>query len=304
MSPAPPFCLTINGKKTENISMTVSKRAARYFSALLFIFFLFASQSSALPNAGFRDLTQAKVQWKELERTPCVQTAEYRERQLVIHCAKIDLTAPGMKIQMLPQKTGSQDISYVEDFCKKSGAILAFNTTPFYVHENGSEKKNTTAGLCINDGKVFSRPLGGYCALGLFGFEEGADPKNRRAKIFSSQTDKEIDGARYAAGGFWQILKDKKPIQFKELRDSRTAVGLDKSGKCLYVIAVEGENPAASSGLTYMECADFFLALGCDDAMEFDGGSSTQLCVNGKSVLSYKNYVKVPALMGFFLEAR
>lgn len=300
--PANPFWLTINRINSENISMTFSKRAARYLSALLYIFFLFASQSSALPNAGFRDLTQAKVQWKTLERTPCLQVAEYRERQLLIHCVKIDLTTPGVKIQMLPQKRGSQDVSYVEDFCKKSGAILAFNTTPFYVHENGSEKKNTAAGLCLNDGKIFARPLGGYCALGFFGFEEGADPQNRRAKIFSSQTDKEIDGARYAAGGFWQILKGKRPIQFKELRDSRTAVGLDKSGKCLYVIAVEGENPATSSGLTYMECADFFLALGCDDAMEFDGGSSTQLCVNGRSVLSYKNYVKVPALIGFALE--
>lgn len=220
----------------------------------------------------------------------------------MIHCAKIDLTAPGLKVQMLPQKSGSQDVCYVEDFCKKSGAVLAFNTTPFYINENGSDKKNTAAGLCLNDGKIYSRALGGYCALGLFGFEDGADASNRRAKIFSSQTDKGLEDARYAAGGFWQILKDRRIIQFKELRDSRTAVGLDAGEKTLYVIAVEGENPAKSAGLTYMECADFFLALGCENAMEFDGGSSTQLCVNGKSVLSYKNYVKVPALLGFALE--
>ena len=168
--------------------------------------------------------------------------------------------------------------------------------------DGGRKKKHSTAGLCINQGQVDSRPLGSYCALAFYGFEDGAKFSSRKAKIFASQTDKEIKDAYYAAGGFWQILKDKKIIQFKELRDSRTAVGLDKDGQTLYVIAVEGESPSKSAGLSYMECAEFFLALGCENAMEFDGGSSTQFCVNGKSALGYKNYVKVPALLAFALE--
>lgn len=282
--------------------MAFSKRAARYFTALFFLFILIASKSSALPNARERNLSVAKVEWKELEGCPYIQTAEYRERQLLIHCAKIDLAAPGLKIKMMPQKAASRDIFYVEDFCKQNGAALAFNTTPFYIHDTGTEKKHSTAGLCVNDGEVYSRALGGYCALGFFGFEKGADISSRRAKIFASQTDKDLAGARFAAGGFWQILKNKKIIQFKELRNSRAAVGLDSSERTLFVIAVEGENPSKSAGLTYMECAEFFLALGCENAMQFDGGSSTQLCVNGKSVLSYKNYVKVPAAIGFAFE--
>ncbi len=282
--------------------MTFSRRAARYFFALSFLFFLIASQSSALPNARARDFYSANIEWKSVDEKGFVQTAEYRERQLVIHCAKIDLTAPGLKIKMLPQKENSNDTFYAEDFCKKNKALLAFNTTPFYVHESAADKKHSTAGLCLNEGKIYSKALGGYSALAFFGFEEGSDFSSRRAKIFSSQKDKEISGAFFATGGFWQILENKKILQFKELRDSRTAVGLDESGKTLYAIAVEGENPSKSSGLTYMECADFFLALGCQNAMQFDGGSSTQFCVNGKSVLNYKNYVKVPALLAFAFE--
>ena len=282
--------------------MAFPKRAARYFSAILFLFFLFASQSSALPNGRPRFFPSVDLEWKALEKGAAIQTAQYRESQLTIHCAKIDLTAPGLKIKMLPQKNASRDIYYAEEFAKQSGALLAFNTTPFYVHDTGGDKKHSTAGLCVNDGAVHSRALAGYCALAFFGFEEGAPLEERRAQIFASQKDKGLDGARYATGGFWQILKDKKITQFKALRDSRTAVGLDKNGKTLYVIAVEGENPARSAGLSYMECAEFFLALGCDNAMEFDGGSSTQFCVNGKSVLGYRNYVKVPALLGFALD--
>lgn len=282
--------------------MTISRRAARYFLALFFIVFLFASQSSALPNALARDFSSAKVEWKKLEGCPAIQIAEYAERQLLIHCAKIDLTAPGLKIKMFPQKEKSVDVFYAEDFSKKTGAVLAFNTTPFYVHDSGSEKKRQTAGLCVNDGQLHSKALAGYCALGFFGFDKNAAASERRAKIFSSQKDKGLDGANFAAGGFWQILKNRKIVQFKELRDSRTAAGLDESGKTLYVIAVEGEIPAISSGLTYMECANFLRSLGCEDAMQFDGGSSTQFCVNGKSVLTYKNYVKVPAFLGFAFE--
>ena len=282
--------------------MTFSKRAAWYFLAIFFLFFLFASQSSALPNARVRDFSSVKVEWKALENCPAIQIADYRESQLTIHCAKIDLTAPGLTIKMLPKKEKSRDIFYAEEFSRQRGAILAFNTTPFYVHENGADKKHSTAGLCVNNGNLYSRALTGYCAIGFYGFEEGTESSARRAQIFASQKDKDLEGARYAAGGFWQILKDKKIIQFKQLRDSRTAVGLDAEGKTLYAIAVEGENPSKSAGLTYMECADFFLALGCVNAMEFDGGSSTQFCVNGKSVLSYRNYVKVPALIGFAVD--
>ena len=282
--------------------MTISKRAAWYFSAIFFLFFLFASQSSALGGARPRDFSSVQVEWKALENCPAIQTADYRESQLAIHCAKIDLTAPGLKIKMLPKKEKSRDIFYAEEFARQSGAILAFNTTPFYVQESKSDKKHSTAGLCVHNGELYSRPLAGYCAIAFYGFEDEGESSARHARIFASQKDKELEGVLYAAGGFWQILKDKKIIQFKELRDSRTAVGLDASGQTLYAIAVEGENPAKSSGLTYMECADFLRALGCENAMQFDGGSSTQFCVNGKSVLSYKNYVKVPAFLGFAAE--
>ncbi|MCR5045999.1 MAG: hypothetical protein K6A42_05440, partial [Treponema sp.] len=208
--------------------MKVSLRAWRYFSTVFFLFFLLANQSSALPNAKTRDFSAVQIQWQALANCPYIQTAEYHESQLLIHCAKIDLTAPGLKVDLFPKKFLSRETFYVEDICKKSGAILAFNTTPFYVHENGAQKKHSTAGLCVNNKKIYSRPLTSYCALGLFGFETDAPESERRAKIFSSQKDQELKEAAYASGGFWQILKDKKIIQFKELRDSRTAVGLDQ----------------------------------------------------------------------------
>ena len=33
-------------------------------------------------------------------------------------------------------------------------------------------------------------------------------------------------------------------------------------------------------------CAKILKRIGCSDALEMDGGSSTELCINGKSVLT------------------
>ena len=50
-------------------------------------------------------------------------------------------------------------------------------------------------------------------------------------------------------------------------------------GKTLYLLSVE--KGFFKRGLSYPECAEILLALGADDAIEFDGGSSTSLFMDG-----------------------
>ena len=70
--------------------------------------------------------------------------------------------------------------------------------------------------------------------------------------------------------------------------DSRTGVGLSADGRTLYILLVEGERQRQSRGLSYPQCGQIFKSMGCSDALELDGGSSSELCIMGKSVLSYK----------------
>ena len=106
--------------------MTFPKRAARYLAALFFLFFLFASQSSAVPNARPRDFSNAKVEWKALENAPFIQIADYKEIQLTIHCAKIDLTAPGLTLQMLRKR-----LAMLRTFAKKTDPFWPLTQLPF-----------------------------------------------------------------------------------------------------------------------------------------------------------------------------
>ena len=80
--------------------------------------------------------------------------------------------------------------------------------------------------------------------------------------------------------------------------DARLGAGLTKDGKTLYVMLVQ--NGAGKTGLSYQMCARVFKALGCSDAMEFDGGSSAELFVNGSSLTGEAITVSQAAMMGFF----
>lgn len=65
-------------------------------------------------------------------------------------------------------------------------------------------------------------------------------------------------------------------------RAPRTAVGITKEGHVL-LVAVDGRQ-AHSVGYTLEELASFMLSLGAVDAMNFDGGGSTEMIVDGDIV--------------------
>ena len=63
-------------------------------------------------------------------------------------------------------------------------------------------------------------------------------------------------------------------------RHPRTAVGL--KGKRLLLIAVDGRRPTYSEGISLVELANLMLELGCDQAMNLDGGGSTTVWLRGQ----------------------
>jgi len=54
-------------------------------------------------------------------------------------------------------------------------------------------------------------------------------------------------------------------------------VGLDHTGRVLTLFVVDGRQPGLSIGMTLAELAREMIALGCDSALNLDGGGSTDL---------------------------
>jgi exopolysaccharide biosynthesis protein len=64
--------------------------------------------------------------------------------------------------------------------------------------------------------------------------------------------------------------------------EPRTALGLDKSGRHLIIVVVDGRQPGYSQGATLEELAQICLDQGANFAMNMDGGGSTTLVAEGR----------------------
>lgn len=77
--------------------------------------------------------------------------------------------------------------------------------------------------------------------------------------------------------------QEKAGKSFVEMRHPRTAVAKLKDGKFL-MVTVDGRQPGVSVGMNLQELADYLLSLGATDAMNFDGGGSTTMFLDGKVI--------------------
>lgn len=63
----------------------------------------------------------------------------------------------------------------------------------------------------------------------------------------------------------------------------RTAVGINKNGRYLILIVVDGRQPFYSEGATFPELAQLMLDQGAHFAMSLDGGGSSTMVVEGRN---------------------
>ncbi len=190
----------------------------------------------------------------------------------------------GFRLKSFPDSTDFQNLDpegykpvKTKEFAKKNKCIIAFNASPFIKRE---KKLVCIAGVHKKDGIFFSKPNNIYAAL--------AFKEDLTATVIPVQTNENCIEYEHVFGGFYPVLLNGEEQEFKsKALDSRCGAGVSKDGKILYILIVEGERTDKSTGLSYNQCAKIFKAIGCWSALEFDGGGSTQLCLNGKSVLSY-----------------
>lgn len=89
----------------------------------------------------------------------------------------------------------------------------------------------------------------------------------------------DIEGIKTAIGGGSALVKDGKKAKFtNEItgRHPRTAIGADKKGETLYLVAVDGRQ-SALPGFTQTELAEYMLKIGAYTALNLDGGGSTTM---------------------------
>lgn len=73
-------------------------------------------------------------------------------------------------------------------------------------------------------------------------------------------------------------------VNFIDKRHPRTAMGFNSKTHRMFWVVVDGRQPEWSVGMDLIELTHFFSDLGCDYAMNFDGGGSTTCVAQGKVI--------------------
>ena len=64
--------------------------------------------------------------------------------------------------------------------------------------------------------------------------------------------------------------------------DPRTALGINRNGRYLYLVVVDGRQPFYSEGATFTELAELLIEQGAYAAMSLDGGGSSTMVMEGE----------------------
>lgn len=236
-------------------------------------------------------LCPEEVLWDDIEPGIAVTSSYISEINAVWKCLKIDLDTTGLEIVIKPDSTNQLGKKFfLSDFANKNQVEYAINTTPFDLG-----KTEIPVSITKVNGKIITPLKKKYAALGLYNNSDG----NLRGKIIEKQNEEEIAECDSVMGGFYLIYKNGEIREFTRIKRSRSGCGLSDDGRFLYLFAVAAVNyPSGRNGLNYEECALIMEKLGCDVAMQFDGGHSTGLVANGKDIVKPSLQRKVPAALG------
>jgi len=178
-----------------------------------------------------------------------------------------------------------------------------FSQTGFTVYTDrwGSRTPKTSQYYChivVLDGKIqyikqssVLIPQGGYVVVGPRSkIPKGIIQKNDSISYTVKLSPEDWNNVKYAVGGGPYLIKDGKIFIDKQrfsnsflwMKAPRTAVGYTKSGS-LIMVTVDGRREG-SDGATLPELAKLMQELGAQNAMNLDGGSSTQMVYKGRIV--------------------
>ncbi len=100
------------------------------------------------------------------------------------------------------------------------------------------------------------------------------------------ETTPDLSGVDTALGGGPTLVRAGKAMTWSniQVRHPRSAIGWNKTH--YFLVEVDGRQPDLSVGMTFPELADYMAQLGCEEAINLDGGGSATMWVLGQVVNS------------------
>jgi len=213
-------------------------------------------------------------------------------RPMIAHVLTIDTKTKGIEFLVTPPDSkGATPLNArtTSQFLKEFKLQIAVNGggfSPWWSHSPADYYPHvgdpiTPFGLAASQGDVYwtgdSTDVGTEPTL-YIGRKNALSFNNEPGRVYNA-----ISGDRML------VLKgDMAPDLDSQELDPRTAIGINKNGRYLYLIVVDGRQPFYSEGATFAELANLLIDQGAFMGMSLDGGGSSTMVIqdaNGQPVI-------------------
>ena len=207
-------------------------------------------------------------------------------RPLRIHKLTIDLTNPAIELATAlaidPDGAGpaTAQLTPPATLAQQTHALVLVNANPWQDLPDAAGKRSTNwhEGMPVE--------VLGLAATGGVVRHPPADPAHASFWIDAQgkphlSCPANLRDVREGLAGFLQLVQAGRvlPVPGGPIHP-RTALGLEATGRYLYLVVVDGRQPGYSEGMSTCELATYMLELGCRDALNLDGGGSTILLMS------------------------
>jgi hypothetical protein len=208
-------------------------------------------------------------------------------RPMIAHVLTVDTKAKGIQFLVTPpDAAGEQPLKArtTSQFLEEFGVQIAVNGDKFHPWWSNSPADYyphvgdpvAPLGFSASEGEVYW--IG---AVDDVGIEPTLYINRRNALSFNNQPNR-VHSA--ISGDRMIVLKGEtvNDLDDEEL-EPRTALGINRNGRYLYIVVVDGRQPFYSQGATFVELAELMIEQGAFAAMSLDGGGSSTLVVEGEN---------------------
>ena len=214
------------------------------------------------------------------------RVVQFIPHPLVAHVIEIDTKTRGIELLITPPDSDSEtplNARTTSQFLDEFDVQIAINGDGFspwwsrsladyYPHAGDPV---APLGLSASNGKVYSTGVQ---------TTPGIKPTlyvNRRNALSFNNAPNNIHSA--ISGDRMIVLKgDVAPDLDDGAVEPRTAIGMNRNGRYLYLVVVDGRQPFYSSGATFTELANLLIDQGAYIAMSLDGGGSSTMVIEGE----------------------
>ncbi|MFV0606042.1 MAG: phosphodiester glycosidase family protein [Niabella sp.] len=171
------------------------------------------------------------------------------------------------------------------EFAKNHHALAAINGNFFNVTKGGSVAFVKKDGKIINDPPMNSRPSNNQRAAIVI--DNGVPSIKKWDGFISWKNDLKGDDIMLTGPLliFDRIYNPLDSTGFTKNRHPRSCVGITKKGRTILLVA-DGRNTQAY-GLSLYELANIMKWLGCENAVNLDGGGSSTLWAKGQGIINH-----------------